>query len=121
VVSGKCKGRDCSPNRYTMRFVVDKDTPLEMEARTLTIFVDQNQFDFPAPEQDRSDRTIRVTGIVTSVQLTPDQLRQIGRSSSVRGEMGGIPFQLSKRNRAPIVDLLVRTNTVSSDSPSSSR
>lgn len=122
VVSGRCEGRDCSPNSYNMRFVVDKDTPLELGQRTLTIFVDGNHFDFPPPEQDRTDRTVRVTGIITSVQLTPEQLRQIGRSSKVRGTMGGIPFQLSKRSRQPIVQLLVQTNMTSpSSSATSSR
>ena len=121
VVSGKCEGRNCTPDSYTMRFVVDKDTPLQMGERTLTIFVDRNHFDFPAPEQDRTDRPIRVNGIITSVRLTPDQLRQIGRSSSVRGEMGSIPFQLSNRSREPIVELLVQANTTSSSSSESSR
>lgn len=122
VVSGKCEGRNCSPSSYNMRFVVDKDTPLEMGERKLTIFVDGNHFDFPPPDQDRTDRTVRVSGIITSVQLTPEQLRQIARSSNVHGTMSGIPFQLSKRSREPIVELLVRTNVASpSSSTESSR
>ena len=121
IVRATCDGQNCSPDTYNMRIVADSDYPVQIGSRELLIVVDRNHFDFPAPEQDRTDRPIRVNGIITSVRLTPDQLRQIGRSSSVRGEMGSIPFQLSKRSREPIVELLVQANTSSSSSSESSR
>ena len=115
IVRGTCEGRACSPDTYQMRIVADSDYKFRLGSRELRIFVDRNEFRYPSPSRDEQDRTVRVRGVITDVTLTLDQLRQIGRSKEVSGALGSISFELPKRNREPIVDLLIRTMRVPDD------
>lgn len=112
IVRATCDGQNCSPDTYNMRIVADSDYPVQIGSRELLIVVDRNQFRYSPPSIDEEDRVVEVRGVVTEVTLTLEQLRQVGRSSTVRGTLGNIPFELSERNRKPIVDLLVQTTAV---------
>jgi hypothetical protein len=124
-VQASCEGRDCTPSRYTLRFIKGGQKEIRLTSRQVSLTVGdktmrwQERHNTPTNTQDAYSNPVRIrSGTVVSVVITGGQLSTLASVSDVRGELGGASFSLSYDSRAPIRELVGKLDQIAKSNPS---
>jgi len=108
IARGTCDGPRCTPSDFTLRFTIEQadQRPVRVSSSNIVLRTDNDELRIDSGQDNLREEGTVLMGTFSRFAIERDRLEDLATSEEVSGQIGNLPFQISKQERASLVALL---------------